>query len=298
MAKLITVFGATGKQGGSVVSALLKDKEKFTVRAITRNVSSDKAQELKALGVQVISASMDEPESLGPALAGSHGVFIVTNFWEHMNMEREIRQGKNVVDACKKAGVKHVVFSGLEKVKAITGKACPHFDGKGEVEEYIQGIGVPYTIVRYPYYYENLFVALGFGGFQNGTNDTYTVTSCMEGPMDAVSVENAGAAIASIFAQPEKYTGKIIGLSGDRLTVKEYIDIVSSVTGKKIQVTSISVEDYAKLPFPGADDLAAMFHFYVKGNPDRDQELTKKLHPGTLSFKTWADNNKNKFVFE
>ena len=49
MAKLITVFGATGTQGGSVVRALLKDSG-FKVRGVTRNVGSDKAKALTAEG--------------------------------------------------------------------------------------------------------------------------------------------------------------------------------------------------------------------------------------------------------
>ena len=47
-------------------------------------------------------------------------------------------QGINIADACKQAGVYHLVFSGLENVQKTIGIACPHFDGKGEVEEYLQ----------------------------------------------------------------------------------------------------------------------------------------------------------------
>ena len=296
--KLIAVFGATGKQGGSVVTALLNEKEKYDVRAITRNVNGEKAQHLKTMGVEVVYASMDEPNTLCSAVAGSHGVFIVTNFWEHKDKDREILQGKNVVDTCKEAGVTHVIFSGLEKVQKITGKSCPHFDGKGEVEEYIQSLNVPHTIVRYPYYYENTFIALGFLGFQKGDNGSYAVTSCLQGEMDTISVENTGPIIASIFSEPENYLGKTIGISGERLTAKQYFDIIAKATGKKIHVNTMSVDDYAKLPFPGADDLAAMFHFYDNGNPVRDMKLTKQLDPETPSFLSWATDNKIKFIFE
>ena len=46
--------------------------------------------------------------------------------------------------------MKHLVYSGLEHVEAIIGKPCPHFDGKGIVEEYLDKIGVPNTSLDMP----------------------------------------------------------------------------------------------------------------------------------------------------
>lgn len=43
--KLITVFGATGAQGGGVVEFLKKDKS-FKIRAVTRNLEGEKAKKL------------------------------------------------------------------------------------------------------------------------------------------------------------------------------------------------------------------------------------------------------------
>jgi len=50
---IITVLGATGAQGGSTVQYLLKDG-KYHIRAFTRNPSSDKAEKLKQLGVEIV----------------------------------------------------------------------------------------------------------------------------------------------------------------------------------------------------------------------------------------------------
>ena len=45
--KIIAVVGATGAQGGGLARAILSDtKSDFAVRALTRNVNSDKAKEL------------------------------------------------------------------------------------------------------------------------------------------------------------------------------------------------------------------------------------------------------------
>ena len=64
MSPIITVIGATGVQGGSVVDAVLKSGL-YQVRAITRNINSDKAKALAARdGVEVTTADLNDEESL------------------------------------------------------------------------------------------------------------------------------------------------------------------------------------------------------------------------------------------
>jgi uncharacterized protein YbjT (DUF2867 family) len=58
MSKLITVFGATGNQGGSVIDAILADlqlSQEFKIRGITRDTTKKSAQELAKRGVEVVS---------------------------------------------------------------------------------------------------------------------------------------------------------------------------------------------------------------------------------------------------
>lgn len=78
--KLITVYGATGTQGGSVVASLLQNKTgNFTLRAITRNPNSEKAKALAAQGVEVVKADGLVKEQVLEAFKGSWGVFVNTN---------------------------------------------------------------------------------------------------------------------------------------------------------------------------------------------------------------------------
>lgn len=61
MSKLITVFGATGNQGGSVIRAILADpklKSEFRIRGVTRDPSKRAAEELKKMGVEVVNVRM------------------------------------------------------------------------------------------------------------------------------------------------------------------------------------------------------------------------------------------------
>ena len=128
MSKVVTVFGATGGQGGGVVSRLLKainnDEGDYHIRAITRNPDGPKGIDLKNKGCEVVKCDMDDQASVEEAIGGSYAVFLVTNYWEHFSAEKEIDQGKRVIDVSEKLGVKHLVYSGLENVKKSIGLEC------------------------------------------------------------------------------------------------------------------------------------------------------------------------------
>src|SRR5450755_4384878 len=99
MSKLITVFGATGVQGGSVVNAILARpilSKEFKVRAITRDPSKPNAQGLRSRGVETVKADLEHSESVIEALKGSYAVFAVTNYWEKQSKQVEVEQDKTV----------------------------------------------------------------------------------------------------------------------------------------------------------------------------------------------------------
>src|SRR5688572_30377023 len=167
--KIIAVTGATGAQGGGLVRAILADPNGgFAVRAITRDPSGDKGKALAAAGAEVVAANLDDVESLKKAFAGVHGVYGVTNFWEHFSAEKEKEQAKNIAEAAKAAGVKHVVWSTLEdtrkfmpaddkRMPILQGKyRVPHFDAKAEADAFFQG--VPTTFLLTTFYWDNLYM--------------------------------------------------------------------------------------------------------------------------------------------
>ena len=107
--KIIAVLGATGAQGGGLVRAIMGDKSgPFTARALTRDVNSAKAQALAALGAELVTANVDDLESLTRAFAGAHGAFCVTFFWDHMSPEKEIAEARIMAQA---ANLKNVPLS-------------------------------------------------------------------------------------------------------------------------------------------------------------------------------------------
>src|SRR5688572_27530605 len=111
MSALITVFGATGAQGGGLARAILRDPlRRFRLRAVTRKPEGAAARALADAGAEIVQADQDSLLELNRALRGADAAFCVTSFWEHMDPERELRQARNLATAAAGQGIAHVVW--------------------------------------------------------------------------------------------------------------------------------------------------------------------------------------------
>src|SRR5689334_20039509 len=149
--ELVAVIGATGQQGSGVVRAL-QANSRFKVRALSRNPAKN-----RELADEVVEADLNRPETLKAAFEEAHGVFLVTNFREAG--AHELKQATAAVRAAKDAGVKHIIWSTLPDVEAISGGKfdVPHFTGKARVEPIVKAVGfASHTFVIAPFYYQNL----------------------------------------------------------------------------------------------------------------------------------------------
>src|SRR4029077_19369941 len=104
--KLVLVTGATGKQGGACVEALLTRGHR--VRALTRNSASPAANRLREQGVEIAVGDFTDRDSLMCAARGADAVYAMSTPYEQ-GPEKETAQGITVTDAAKAAGVAHVV---------------------------------------------------------------------------------------------------------------------------------------------------------------------------------------------
>jgi len=160
--RIVSVFGATGLQGGAVVNALLKDGT-FVPRAISRNPDSEASNKLKARGVEVVKGDPLDKAGLVEALRGSEAVFAVTVpvfFYPNMEGKGELVQGKNIVDAAKEVGVKFFIWSSLPSISKISGgkyKNVVQYDEKEAVREYLESSGLTHASLLLPGFLENLY---------------------------------------------------------------------------------------------------------------------------------------------
>ena len=293
MSKVITVFGATGSQGGSVLRALV-NSDKFHIRAITRNAKSDKAKHLAELkNVTVQEADLNNRASLDKSLKGSYGVFLVTDLAIDPKAPSESQQGINLIDSSIKNKVSHLVFSGLENIKTVIGKPCLHFDNKEMIESYgmMHRDKLNFTSIRMPAFYQVLTTMMLK---QVKPNEFISTLPMSDKPMYAMNVEDLGACVSSIFNQPNEFKSKIVEVAGDHLKGADYVDLMNKhLKPNKFAYANISLPTFASW---GLEEFAHMFEYYQTGKMTRDLNLTKKLNPNTLTFNDWLAKNKESIL--
>ncbi|OAR05929.1 hypothetical protein LLEC1_06921 [Akanthomyces lecanii] len=260
MSQIFTVFGATGKQGGSVVRAVLADpvlSKKFKVRGITRDASKPAAKALADQGVEVVEADMSSVDAAAPAVNGAHTVFLVTNFWETASADTEFAQGKAVTDAAKAAGVKHIIASTLINVtEASKGRltGVTHFDSKAKIEQYIRQSGIPATFFMPGFYMENFL-----GMIKKNEDGAYALTLPVSGDKAKIPIFDT-ASDTGLFVKAalkeESPSGKRILAATDYVTPNTVVAEFSEVLGKPANFNSPSAEVFKSfLPASQAQEL-------------------------------------------
>ena len=289
--KLIAVLGATGQQGGSVVRAL-QASGRFKVRALTRHPDQH-----PKLGDEVALADFDRPETLKAAFAGAHGVFLVTNSREAGVDESS--QALAAVTAAKAAGVRHVVWSTLPDVEAISGGAIavPHFTAKAKVERLVRDAGFAHhTFVIAPFYYQNLIGVMAPKTLPDCTVGWALPLAPERRVMHMGDIGELGRVVAGAFVQPEiAGHGEHLPLVGDFLTFDEIVASLNRL-GHKLSFKQVPREVFA-IGFPGADGIASMLawfeaHTYL-GSDSRDEIALADKVAGRqpTPFATWAREN-------
>ena len=308
--KTIAVVGATGAQGGGLVRAILADPTGgFAVRAVTRDVGTEKAREIAKLGAEVVAANVDDVESLKRAFRGAHGAYCVTFFWDHFSPEKEQAQAAAMAQAAKETGLAHVVWSTLEdtrrlvpitddRMPTLQGKyKVPHFDAKGESDHFFSDRGVPTTYLLTSFYWDNL-IHFGMGPKKGPDGKLAFVLPMADKKLPGIAAGDIGGCAYGVFQGGTKYIGKRVGIAGEFLTGAEMAADLSRALGQEVAYNYVPPEIYRTFGFPGADDLANMFQFKRDFEAEfcgaRDLGLSRALNPKLQSFAQWLGANKDR----
>lgn len=267
--KTILVTGGTGQQGGAVVTHLLKNGWK--VRALVRDPNKDAAKALAEQGAELVKGDLYNRGSVDDALKNSYGVFSVQNFWlKDVGYDGEIKQGTLLAEAAQAAGVKHFLYSSVGA--AHRGMGQKHFASKWLIEQHIQKLGLPYTIIRPVAFMDNYNWARP--QISNGVFQSFELKP--DKTMQLIAVGDIGAFSAIVFDKPDVFLGKTIELAGDELTLTQIAETFGRVIGRPVKLVPAQTPE-AEQPTP---EQIAMNQFFNGKGYDADIEAIRKIYPG------------------
>lgn len=300
---LIAVADATGLLGGSVTRAILNDpQQRYRVRALLRNARSQEAIALALRGAEVAEVELDDANSVLQGIRGALGFFAVTDFWQHGSPERELSQARAMSTAAHLADVEHVIWSTQEDSRRWLALSdprlptlmqrykVPSFDAKGEADAFFAASGVPVTLLRTGFVWEQL-IALGMGPRRAHDDSLHLALPLGDASIPSLALADVGACVRELFAAGTPPAAQSVGIAAESLTGEEMAAAFARALGEKVAYESVPFPTWRSLGLPGAESVANMFQFvhdferiYAANRP---VDATRRLLPELQSFDAW-----------
>lgn len=273
----IFVAGATGNQGGAVARVLAENG--FFVRGLTRNPDSAKARLHHGPNITLVKGNLNEPASIRKHLEGVQGIFSVQHFSE--GVDKEIAQGIALANLAKEMGIKHFLYSSAQGANLHSG--VPAFESKFKIENHIQSLGIPYTILRPASLFDNFLIPQVKKGILKGK---LVQPINRETVIQYVACIDIGKAALKIFRHPEQFMNIAIPLAEEQLSTGEVAEIFSRTLNRPVE--------YKRLPdlivriFLGRN-LYSMFKWVNSQNhiDKKDIESSKTMFPDLQNLSSW-----------
>lgn len=229
----ILVTGATGKLGRKVVETLLRTVPAEQLAVSVRD--PQKAEDLRARGVDVRQGNFDHPETLATAFAGVDRLLLISADGDN---ETRIRQHGNAVEAAQRAGVGFIAYTSLANAMESPIFLAPTHRA---TEEAIRKTGIPYAFLRNNWYLEN-----EISGIQGVMAGAPWVTSAGSGKVGWALQQDYAEAAAAVLTG-SGHENKIYELSGKLLTQEELASALGAVLGKEVPVQQVDDAAYAEI---------------------------------------------------
>lgn len=270
---MIIVTAASGQLGRLVIANLLKTTPAGQIVAAVRDVA--KAADLAAQGLQVRAANYNDPASLDAAFAGATKVLLISS----SEVGRRVVQHRNVIDAAARANVGLFVYTSV--LRADT-SALSLAGEHRETEAAIIASGLPYSLLRNGWYFENYTAGLG-GALAQGV----LAGSAGEGRIAAAARADYAEAAAAVLTSAAPVE-KVYELCGDSaFTLADLAAELSRQSGKEVPYQNLPQQEYEKvllgagLPPPVAQMVAGLDVAAAQGELDGEGRALSKLigHP-------------------
>jgi uncharacterized protein YbjT (DUF2867 family) len=230
---------------------------------------------------RLAEGNLEEPSTIEDAAKGMDAVFIVATPFA-AGMEAETRHGIAAAEAAKAAGVGHLVYSSVANADKDT--AIPHFESKRKVEEHIEGLGVPYTIVAPVYFMDNLLTPWTLPQLKEGR---FPMALPSSRPLQQIALSDIAAFTGVVLENREEFVGRRLDIASDELVGEEVAEVLTRVTGREIHYVELPLEQVRQAM---GDDGARMFEWFDQVGYSADIEALRREHQevGWHTFEDWA----------
>ncbi|MEH7305086.1 SDR family oxidoreductase [Neobacillus drentensis] len=259
----VLVTGATGKLGTKVVETLLKTIPANQLAVSVRN--PEKAEGLRARGVEVREGNFDRPDTLDSAFSGIDRLLIISADGDN---ETRIKQHKNAVAAAERAGVKFIAYTSLVNAQESKNFLAPTHKA---TELAILKTGIPYSFLRNNWYMENESSSI-----QAVLAGAPWVTSAGTGKVGWALQQDYAEAAATVLSG-NGHENTIYELSGKLLTQEELVSSLGTILGKDVPVQQVDDTTYADI-MKGAGVPDFLLPFLVN--------IQKDIREGTLEIES------------
>lgn len=229
----ILVTGVTGKLGAIVIETLLETVPASDLAVSVRN--PEKAESLRARGVDVRHGDFDQPETLDKAFAGIDRLLIVSTDGDN---ETRIRQHGAAVAAAQRANVGFIAYTSLGNASENPIFLAPVHRA---TEEAIKNTGIPYSFLRNNWYLENEISSI-----QAVLGGAPWLTSAGSGKVGWATRRDYAQAAAAVLAG-EGHENTVYELSGKPATQEELASILAGVLGREVPVQQVDDATYASI---------------------------------------------------
>jgi len=274
----ILVTGATGQQGGAAAHELLH--QGHHVRVLTRNPDSPAAHQLNKQGAIVFTGDFNDQTSLELAADGADAIYAMGTPFES-GVATETGQGSAIANAAKTVGCPHLIYSSVASANQNT--EIPHFDSKFSVEQHIQQLNIPYTIIAPVFFMDNFLSPFTLPGLQEGK---LMQALPADRRLQAVAVRDIAAFTSYVMDNREEFLGRRIDIAGDEMTGQQYADAISLASGRAITYVETSLDDMRSM----SEDMAHMYEWFDTTGYHADIATLRQDYPevGWHTFPEWA----------
>ena len=273
-------------------------KEGWHVRALTRNPGGHAARALANFGAEVVHADLLDAQSLIAATEGMHGVFGVTDFWEH-GFNGEVRMGTSLIAAAQANRIEHFVFSSVGGTERTAGLGITHFDSKAVIEDHLRKSGLDWTILRPVTFMENFVTR------------RYRKAICKRGLLrfafdldhsfQMVAMEDLAVFAAKAFGGDPRIKGQATEIASDAFTMEEWAAALGKQLGRPVKYKMIgkpalhAIDVFVTLTrsqghFKVGRSLINQFAWNngtAVGGWDADIDRLRQIHPGLMTLEHW-----------